>query len=70
MINRWERPLVARVWGHAKDGRGRTGAIRGLGGKRVVVTGGSHEIGAAACRRLAEEGAKVGVMNRTGFAGG
>lgn len=39
--------------------------MRGLEDKRVIVTGGSHGIGAATCRRLAEEGAKVGVTDIT-----
>ncbi len=37
--------------------------MRGLEGKICVVTGGSHGIGAATCRRLAEEGAKVAVTD-------
>lgn len=39
--------------------------MRGLNGKRAIVTGGSHGIGAATCRRLAEEGVKVGVTDIT-----
>ncbi|MDX2155413.1 MAG: glucose 1-dehydrogenase [Hyphomicrobiaceae bacterium] len=37
--------------------------MRGLGGKAVIVTGGAGGIGSAICRRLAEEGAKVGVLD-------
>jgi meso-butanediol dehydrogenase/(S,S)-butanediol dehydrogenase/diacetyl reductase len=33
--------------------------VRGLQGKRVVVTGGTSGIGAATCRRFEEEGARV-----------
>jgi meso-butanediol dehydrogenase / (S,S)-butanediol dehydrogenase / diacetyl reductase len=33
--------------------------MRGLAGKRVVVTGGTSGIGAATCRRFLEEGARV-----------
>jgi len=33
--------------------------VRGLQGKRVVVTGGTSGIGEATCRRFAEEGARV-----------
>jgi len=33
--------------------------VRGLEGKRVVVTGGTSGIGAATCRRFADEGARV-----------
>ena len=33
--------------------------MRGLGGKRVVVTGGTSGIGEATCRRFREEGARV-----------
>ncbi|MBS0243020.1 MAG: glucose 1-dehydrogenase [Proteobacteria bacterium] len=37
--------------------------MRGLEGKAVIVTGGAGGIGSAICRRLAEEGAKVGVFD-------
>jgi meso-butanediol dehydrogenase/(S,S)-butanediol dehydrogenase/diacetyl reductase len=33
--------------------------VKGLEGKRVVVTGGTSGIGAATCRRFADEGARV-----------
>ncbi|HXR12869.1 MAG TPA: SDR family oxidoreductase, partial [Gaiellaceae bacterium] len=39
--------------------RARRPAVRGLEGKRVVVTGGTSGIGAATCRRFADEGARV-----------
>lgn len=37
---------------------------RGLAGKAAIVTGGGGAIGRAICRRLAEEGATVGVFDR------
>jgi len=38
--------------------------VKGLGGKQVLVTGGGGAIGAAICRRFAEEGARVLVADR------
>lgn len=38
--------------------------MRGLKGKRVIVTGGASGIGRAACLRLAEEGCVVAVFDR------
>jgi 2-hydroxycyclohexanecarboxyl-CoA dehydrogenase len=40
--------------------------MRGLVGKRVIVTGGAGGIGRATCLRLAEEGCAVGVFDRDG----
>jgi 2-hydroxycyclohexanecarboxyl-CoA dehydrogenase len=37
--------------------------MRGLKGKAAIVTGGAGGIGTAICRRLAEEGCKVGVFD-------
>lgn len=37
--------------------------MRGLKGKAAIVTGGAGGIGAAICRRLAEEGVRVGVLD-------
>lgn len=37
--------------------------MKGLRGKTVIVTGGAGGIGAAICRRFAEEGAKVAVFD-------
>ena len=37
--------------------------MRGLTGKTAIVTGGAGGIGSAICRRLAEEGVKVGVFD-------
>ena len=37
--------------------------MRGLSGKTAIVTGGAGGIGSAICRRLAEEGVKVGVFD-------
>jgi 2-hydroxycyclohexanecarboxyl-CoA dehydrogenase len=37
--------------------------VRGLSGKIVIVTGGGGGIGTATCRRFAEEGAKVAVVD-------
>jgi len=37
--------------------------MRGLNAKVAIVTGGAHGIGAAACRRLAQEGAVVAVTD-------
>ncbi|MGE0699908.1 MAG: glucose 1-dehydrogenase [Hyphomicrobiaceae bacterium] len=42
--------------------------MRGLKGKTAIVTGGAGGIGSAICRRLAEEGAKVGVLDLRGDA--
>ncbi|MFV0298253.1 MAG: glucose 1-dehydrogenase [Hyphomicrobiaceae bacterium] len=42
--------------------------MRGLKDKAVIVTGGAGGIGSAICRRLAEEGAKVGVFDLRGEA--
>jgi len=38
--------------------------MRGLNGKRVIVTGGGGGIGRATCLRFAEEGAEVAVFDR------
>jgi len=38
--------------------------MRGLNGKRVLVTGGSGGIGAATCRRFLEEGSRVVALDR------
>ncbi len=38
--------------------------MRGLAGKRVIVTGGASGIGRATCRRLADEGCVVGLFDR------
>ena len=43
--------------------------MRGLNGKTVLVTGGANGIGAAICRRLAEEGCVVGVLDLDNAAG-
>jgi 2-hydroxycyclohexanecarboxyl-CoA dehydrogenase len=40
--------------------------MRGLGGKRVIVTGGASGIGRATCLRLAEEDCVVGIFDRDG----
>lgn len=37
--------------------------MRGLSGQRAIVTGGGGAIGAAICRRLAEDGVVVGVVD-------
>jgi 2-hydroxycyclohexanecarboxyl-CoA dehydrogenase len=42
--------------------------MRGLKGKAALVTGGGNGIGAAICRRLAEEGCPVGVLDQDGAA--
>ena len=42
--------------------------MRGLEGKTAIVTGGAGGIGSAICRRLAEEGAVVGVFDLKGDA--
>ncbi|KAB2912487.1 MAG: SDR family oxidoreductase [Hyphomicrobiaceae bacterium] len=38
--------------------------MRGLKGKTAIVTGGAGAIGRAICRRLAEEGVRVGVFDK------
>jgi len=38
--------------------------VGALGGRRAVITGGGSGIGAATCRRFAEEGARVAVLDR------
>lgn len=38
--------------------------MRGLQGKRVIVTGGASGIGRATCLRLAQEGCTVGIFDR------
>ena len=40
--------------------------MRGLTGKRIIVTGGASGIGRATCLRLAEEGCLVAVFDRDG----
>ena len=42
--------------------------MRGLNGKRVILTGGGSGIGRAVCERFGEEGAEVAVfdMNEEG----
>ena len=42
--------------------------MKGLHGKTAIVTGGAGGIGRAICRRLVEEGVKVGVFDRNGAA--
>lgn len=44
--------------------------MRGLSGKTAIVTGGAGGIGSAICRRLAEEGVKVGVFDLRADAAG
>jgi 2-hydroxycyclohexanecarboxyl-CoA dehydrogenase len=44
--------------------------MRGLQGKTAIVTGGAGGIGSAICRRLAEEGVKVGVFDLRADAAG
>jgi 2-hydroxycyclohexanecarboxyl-CoA dehydrogenase len=43
--------------------------MRGLSGKTALVTGGANGIGAAICRRLAEEGCAVGILDLDAAAG-
>jgi 2-hydroxycyclohexanecarboxyl-CoA dehydrogenase len=43
--------------------------MRGLEGKKAIVTGGGGAIGRAICRRLGEEGATVGIVDINGAAG-
>src|SRR5436190_14488449 len=43
------------------DGDDKDGAVNGLTGKRVLVSGGTSGIGAATARRFVEEGARVAV---------
>lgn len=38
--------------------------MRGLGDKRVIITGGASGIGAATAARFLEEGARVGILDR------
>jgi 2-hydroxycyclohexanecarboxyl-CoA dehydrogenase len=40
--------------------------MRGLSGRRVIVTGGASGIGRATCLRLAEEGCVIGIFDRDG----
>jgi 2-hydroxycyclohexanecarboxyl-CoA dehydrogenase len=42
--------------------------MRGLEGKAAIVTGGAGGIGQAICRRLAQEGCRVGIFDRNGEA--
>ena len=43
--------------------------MRGLGGKRVVITGGASGIGAATAHRFLEEGARTSILDRDEEAG-
>ncbi len=55
------RPAACRRRGRASSPDREEGRMRGLSGKRVLVTGGATGIGRAAALRFAEEGASVAV---------
>ena len=44
--------------------------MRGLSGRNAIVTGGASGIGQAICRRLGEEGCRVGVFDINGDGAG
>src|SRR5674476_1225202 len=61
-----ERRRTRRAGATAAAGaESRRGAMRGLAGKRVVVTGGTSGIGAATAQRFRDEGSEVVVLART-----
>src|SRR5665647_1791206 len=61
-----ERRRTRRAGAAAAAGaESRRGAMRGLAGKRVVVTGGTSGIGAATAQRFRDEGSEVVVLART-----
>ena len=67
------RPILvigALAWARGVAWPGQDGRLRGLAGKRVLISGGSSGIGLAAAKRFLEEGSPVFISGLVPAGGG